>query len=547
MNGSKWKAGSRLPLCAMAVALGLTAIQGAEAKAQTPPTALYQNGPVVSSTNVFVVFTGAFSTTEKNNALKYLTGLFRLYSGWGVPAGQEVTLRQYGVYAGELAGFYSDPTDLPNAADATLTSRIATLQQQGHVPAYGNELLILFVSKGSFINCSGFHHSAGFGKYYGITYYGSCKWANDNIIHDAESAFEVISSHEIAEFATDPQLPSGWVWQPGNGESEVADYQLHGAPACDAFASIQLPGMITKSLVTNVLDNLQQTCSVLTRQQASQIAATAWASNRLDLVGLGQDFAIWHKAWNGTSWLPTQTTWDSLGTPAGTVFAGPPAAVSWGQNRLDIFAPANGDAFHKAWTGTAWTGWDDLGRPRQSVGFTAGTLAVVSWGANRLDFFGQGTDGVYYHKAWNGSDWVPSASADWESLGGVFIGPPAAVSWGSSRVDVFGEGLDGTYYHKSFNGSTWSSTWEGIGGSFIGPPAAVSWGINRIDVFGQASDGSYKHKAFNGTSWSPSQTGWDALNGKFMGPPAVAAWGTNRLRRVGAGDGRWILAHGVDG
>jgi hypothetical protein len=47
--------------------------------------------------------------------------------------------------------------------------------------------------------------------------------------------------------------------------------------------------------------------------------------------------------------------------------------------------------------------------------------AAVSWGSNRLDIFGLGTDGAMYHKAWDGSRWHPS-TLDWERLGGVFLG-----------------------------------------------------------------------------------------------------------------------------
>jgi hypothetical protein len=45
--------------------------------------------------------------------------------------------------------------------------------------------------------------------------------------------------------------------------------------------------------------------------------------------------------------------------------------------------------------------------------------AAVSWGNNRLDIFGLGTDNQMYHKAWDGQSWLPSAK-DWELLGGTF-------------------------------------------------------------------------------------------------------------------------------
>jgi hypothetical protein len=49
--------------------------------------------------------------------------------------------------------------------------------------------------------------------------------------------------------------------------------------------------------------------------------------------------------------------------------------------------------------------------------------AVVAWGSNRLDIFGLGTDDQMYHKAWDGTQWLPSLT-DWDALGGVFNPSP---------------------------------------------------------------------------------------------------------------------------
>ena len=54
--------------------------------------------------------------------------------------------------------------------------------------------------------------------------------------------------------------------------------------------------------------------------------------------------------------------------------------------------------------------------------------AVVTQGTNRLDIFGLGTDNAMYHKWWDGNAWGPSHTG-WEGLGGVFNSPPAVVSW----------------------------------------------------------------------------------------------------------------------
>jgi hypothetical protein len=53
----------------------------------------------------------------------------------------------------------------------------------------------------------------------------------------------------------------------------------------------------------------------------------------LDIFGLGPGHEMFHKAWNGSEWQPSPTTWDALGGE----FSSGPAVASWGTGRLDIF------------------------------------------------------------------------------------------------------------------------------------------------------------------------------------------------------------------
>ena len=45
--------------------------------------------------------------------------------------------------------------------------------------------------------------------------------------------------------------------------------------------------------------------------------------------------------------------------------------------------------------------WESLG------GELIGPPAASSWGADRLDVFATGRDGALWHRWWNGSEWVP--------------------------------------------------------------------------------------------------------------------------------------------
>ncbi len=251
-------------------------------------------------------------------------------------------------------------------------------------------------------------------------------------------------------------------------------------------------------------------------------AVTSWAANRLDIFALGTDNAIWHNAWEGTGW----NGWGSL---AG-VFDSPPAAVSWAANRLDVFAVGNDSAmWHNAWDGTAWSGWGSLG------GIFRSQPAVVSWAANRLDVFGLGIDNAMYHKAWDGTAW----SAGWDDLGGVFTSPPAVASWAANRLDVFAIGLDNAMYHKAWDGTAWSAGWTDLGGVFASPPAVASWAANRLDVFGLGSDDAIWHNAWDGTAWNA----WGSLGGVFESAPAVVSWAANRLDVFGVGSSDAALRH----
>jgi hypothetical protein len=102
-----------------------------------------------------------------------------------------------------------------------------------------------------------------------------------------------------------------------------------------------------------------------------------------------------------------------------------------GPNRLDVFGIGIDSAlYHMAWNGSSWSGWNRLG------GSLVAPVKAVSWGPNRLDVLGIGTDRALFHMAWNGSSW-----SGWQRRGGTLIQPPvSAVSWAVNRLDVFGVG-----------------------------------------------------------------------------------------------------------
>ena len=235
-------------------------------------------------------------------------------------------------------------------------------------------------------------------------------------------------------------------------------------------------------------------------------AVTSWGAGRLDMFVRGQDNALWHRAWDGSAW----TGWVSLG---GTLTSAP-AAVSWGPGRIDVFARGPDDAlWHIAWTGATWSGWQSQG------GLLDSTPAVASWGLDRLDVFARGSDLALWHRAWDGSVW-----SGWEPLGGHLVAAPAAVSWGSGRIDVLATGADRSLWHIAWMGSAWSG-WEPRGGLLTSAPTVASWASNRLDVFARGADNAIWHLAWDGSTW----VGWEPQGGLVDSDPQAYSWETNRV------------------
>lgn len=333
-----------------------------------------------------------------------------------------------------------------------------------------------------------------------------------------------------------------------------------------------------------------QTLSPLVRSSIS-LSSISWGYNRLDVFGASDKSpaAVEHKFWDGYQWNPSGKNLESFGNE----ITSPPAAVSWGKERTDIFSVGpNSNVYHKCWDGSQWNPpkpgeWENLGG---DFAYSY-ALAAVSWGPNRLDIVGVGSDKddkyAVWHKYWDGSSWGPSddpkewehlggdfiseAAAvargpglldvvavdsnlkllhkfyhygkwnDWEELGDHFYSTPTVVSWGEGRLDIFAIKADRKLWHKYWDGSQWSG-WENLGGQFTAAVSATSWGPNRIDIVGLGYDSAYHYKYWNGEKWQPSVEDWYAKNGTFNSAPSVVSWGDNRLDIFGVDKGN-NLAH----
>ena len=243
---------------------------------------------------------------------------------------------------------------------------------------------------------------------------------------------------------------------------------------------------------------------------------------RLDVFGLGLDYAMYHKRWEGTQW---PSDWESLGG----IFMSEPAAFARPGDRIDVFGVGLDYAmYHRVWNGRWSTGWERLG------GTFSSTASIVSWDPGRLDVFARGADFTLRHRSLTGSTWF----SEWQNLGGSLASPPVAVSWGQNRIDVFAIGTDSGLCHRWWDGNIWND-WESLGGSLTATPSAVTWGPDRLDVFALGTDGGIYHYWFHDQAWSGRELfrADGQAGGSFTSGPTAISPAPNRIN---------VLAPGTD-
>jgi len=204
-------------------------------------------------------------------------------------------------------------------------------------------------------------------------------------------------------------------------------------------------------------------------------AACSGGPERIDVFAVGQGGGLLHTSWSRGGWNEFESLgappMGSAGTPRPVPLSGPPAACSCGSGRIAVFVRgALGDLLLKWWDGTRWSDFASLGSPEvqydlyPAVSVAApltGPPAACSWGPERMDVFARGPHGDLLHKWWDGKDWSKFESLgtprtrDAEQRPIPFTGAVTACTWGAGRLDVFARALDGHLYH-----AWWDGTWD---------------------------------------------------------------------------------------
>ncbi len=215
---------------------------------------------------------------------------------------------------------------------------------------------------------------------------------------------------------------------------------------------------------------------------------TSWAPGRLDLFAFGwqiadgQEFVtrLLHTWTDNLSW---SGQWEDLGPVpvdnVNTLF--PPAAVSSGPGRIDVFLAGNDNyqLQHKWFANGRWSGWENKGGP---PGGLTSAPTVSSPGPGLLTIYARGTsviiNGLSYGWLWginlNGS-WSDWYTVDCCLSGDVFTSV-AALALPGAETDVFVLGVGHELWRKAYvNAVQGWLDWQLLDPLYLSNIAATAW------------------------------------------------------------------------
>jgi hypothetical protein len=304
----------------------------------------------------------------------------------------------------------------------------------------------------------------------------------------------------------------------------------------------------------------------LPAEQLQAPTVCSWGPNQLSVFAVGNDRNLWYLEYNN-GWATTPGpqglvfSWVNLGSPSSPAGStsppglySVPSAVSWGPNRVDIFAMANqSDELTGLWHTWLENGqpagiWENLGTPvpNQNIG---GPPCAVSTGVNQLEVFVTVLSGPELSTGYNtlwclpylptpvvSSSGPPADPSGYKWRGFQLIPdnvPPlyavdtlaAAITGGPDLVNIFCFGQDDQLFFWKMNWAEageprhglhplieyYAPSWTAVqlpavpvgGGPAVQPylPCAVAWGPRRLDVFWPDQGGTVHHLSWDPNTW----------------------------------------------
>jgi hypothetical protein len=340
-------------------------------------------------------------------------------------------------------------------------------------------------------------------------------------------------------------LRVGWATDATHG-ANAAQAEYNGLLAGLNLSALSPTGNMSRGEVAQVLYNLLGKLTVATTTTAPSItttttaladyeklggmltsapAACSWGEGRLDVFARGVEGNLWHKWYGPGGW----SAWTNLG---GFVKAGTdPAAVAWSDaagGHFDVFVIGPNDhIWHKGWTGIAWSDWKELTCTTTPASSPAAATTSPWWGPDRPHLLFAAADGSVQWLNYGSSSYFPISQIPQQSLGGsVQTGSsPAAVSVDSSgTLQVFIRGTNDALWHRQESVDASWSEWTNLGGLLTSSPAACACD-GRSEVFVRGPDNGLWQKTYT-SSWSD----WKSLeSGAVASSPTATSWGPDRI------------------
>jgi hypothetical protein len=220
-------------------------------------------------------------------------------------------------------------------------------------------------------------------------------------------------------------------------------------------------------------------------------AVSSWQEGRLDVLIRSTDNRLFHRVYQNETWQGANWTDLTDGKQMDTS----PAAVSWGPNRIDLFAICGKQVHHRVFQNGSWVPWAE-----NLQGFTNDAPAAASSKALRVDVLVHTSDNRMSRRYWEAG--VPGGWQNWESIGGQtlnLMSAPAAVATAPNRVDCFGRNVNSRLIYTWYQGPIQESWREIDSLPFKETPAVVSAPSadrGRVDVFLRGVDDLLKHRVF---------------------------------------------------